>query len=58
MAQKKERNKGKDAFWDTALDNSDVVKQWPEWKRSITISSSTASTGKFVVNAAQHKKKK
>jgi len=48
MAKRKEKNKDNNSFWETTSDNYDKVQEWPKWKQSIIISSSTASTGRFI----------
>ena len=48
MAKVKRKNKKSNSFWKTTSDNYDRVQEWPRWKQSITISSSTASTGRFI----------
>ena len=57
MAKRKEKNKRNNSFWETTSENYDKVREWPEWKQSIIISSSTASTGRFVESNSNQKKK-
>lgn len=57
MTKRKEKNKGDNSFRETTSENYDKVQGWPKWKRSIVISSSTASTGKFTESEACQKKK-
>ncbi len=52
MAKRKKKKKNKNSFQETTSDNYNKVQGWPKWKQSITISSSTASTGSFVENKA------
>lgn len=56
MAKTKEKNE--DLFWKIASDNYNQVQGWPKWKQSIVISSSTASTGRFLESESSGKKAK
>ena len=49
MAPRKITSHSNDSFWKIASENYDEVQKWPEWKKSIKITSATASTGKFIV---------
>lgn len=43
----KKQNKKNDSFWKTVSNDYDIVQGWPKWKQRITISTSTAMSGKF-----------
>lgn len=58
MTKRKERTKYNNSFWDTTSDNYDKVQEWPKWKQSITISSSTASTGRFIESKSTQRSEK
>lgn len=53
--KRKEKNKHNDTFWKIASGNYDKVQEWPEWKQSIIISSTTASTGRFIERKSRHR---
>ena len=57
MVQRKEKNKDNNSFWETTSSNYDKVQGWPKWKQSMIISSSTASTGRFIENKPSQKRK-
>ncbi len=57
MAKRKEKTKGNNSFWETTSGNYDKVQGWPKWKQSIIISSSAASTGRFIESKSSQKKK-
>ncbi|MCD4812728.1 hypothetical protein K8S19_03425 [bacterium] len=44
----KKENVSYKAFWKVAAANSTTVQKWPEWKQSIKITSTTASSGEFI----------
>ena len=58
MTKRKERTKYNNSFWDTTSDNYDKVQEWPKWKQSITISSSTANTGRFIESKSTQRSEK
>ena len=57
MAKIKNNGQKNNSFWKTSSNNYEEVEKWPEWKRSIVISSSTASTGKFIYSNSSQKNK-
>ncbi len=57
MAKVKNNDQKNNSFWKISSDNYEEVGQWPEWKRSIIISSSTASTGEFIYSKSNQKSK-
>lgn len=56
MAKVKSNNQKNNSFRKISSNNYEEVEKWPEWKRSIVISSSTASTGKFIYSKSSQKK--
>jgi len=57
MARVKINGRKNNSFWKVSSDNYAEVEKWPEWKRSIIISSSTASTCKFICYKSNQKSK-
>ena len=58
MAKRKEKTECNSSFSDTTSGNYDAVQEWPKWKQSIIISSSTASTGRFIESKSSQKSEK
>jgi len=58
MAKRKEKNENSYHFLSTTSDNYNQVQGWPEWKQSIVISSTTASTGRFIETKSNQKSEK